>query len=262
MLTGKRLLITGAATGIGRGVAIRAAHKGAAAITIADRDEAGAQAVADEVRALGASACVVHVDLRDPDGIVSMVEASVAHAGGLDVLVNNAGIIESSLTSHLSIEELPDDVWDTVMDINVRAVFRCIKAAVPHLRKSDRDPNIINAGSVSGLTGFKKASAYCMSKGAVLQMTRAAAVDLSPQIRVNAYCPGTINTSMANAHAEASPDPAAALARLVSANLIPRRGTTEEMANLICFLASSEASFITGQAFTVDGGMLAWRGHQ
>jgi NAD(P)-dependent dehydrogenase (short-subunit alcohol dehydrogenase family) len=259
-LAGKVALVTGAGQGIGRAIAIELARQGAAAVAVADRSAQTAAETAELVTAAGARALAVTCDVRRREEIAAMVEETASGLGGLDVLVNNAGVIETALTDRTAIDELSEEAWDAVYEVNLRAVWLAIKLAAPHLRRSTRGPSIINAASVSGLTGFARAPAYCATKAGVIQLTRVAAIDLAPHIRCNCFCPGVIGTPMARAFIDGAEDPAARERGMVATQLLPRLGRPEEVAELACFLASDAAAFITGAAITVDGGAMAWHG--
>jgi hypothetical protein len=151
-MTKTRWLITGAAQGIGKAIALEAARKGAEHVCLADRDAGLARSVADEVRALGAEATVVEVDLRHAEQVEQMVQAAVETMIGLDTLVNNAGVIEGAVQPGATFESLSEATWDTVVDINLKAMWLAIKYAAPALRRSDRHPSVINAASVSGMS--------------------------------------------------------------------------------------------------------------
>jgi NAD(P)-dependent dehydrogenase (short-subunit alcohol dehydrogenase family) len=262
VVDGKRMLITGAGQGIGRAIALELAAGGAEAIAVADLSQSGAE---ETVRMISERrgedvAIAIACDLRDRDQIEATVERTVGELGGLEVLVNNAGLIESALTSERAVDTLAEDVWDAVYEVNLKAVWLTTKFAAPHLRRSDRGPSIVNAGSVSGLVGFAGAPIYCASKAAVVQLTRATAIDLAPDVRCNCYCPGLIDTPMAREFIETAPDPIAQEQAMVATQLIDRLGRPEEIARLVCYLASDDAAFITGAAITIDGGALAWHG--
>jgi NAD(P)-dependent dehydrogenase (short-subunit alcohol dehydrogenase family) len=259
-LEGKVGLVTGAGQGIGRAIAIEMACQGVAGVSIADRSAETAAETAELVRDAGAEAQAIVCDLRDRDQIESMVAQAVSAFDGLDVLVNNAGIIETALTDACTVDTLPEDVWDTVYEVNLKAVWLTTKFAALHLRRSARGPSIVNAASVSGLTGFESGPAYCTTKGGVIQLTRVTAVDLAPEVRCNCFCPGVIETPLSSAFIDGADDPTAFRAAMIAPQLIGRLGRPEEVAKLACYLASDDAAFITGSVFVVDGGALAWIG--
>ena len=260
-LEGKRVLVTGAGQGMGRAIAVEAARTGAESIVVSDLNAATGAETADLVAAAGARASFVHTDLRDADQVASMVDAAVQFAGGLDTLINNAGVIEALLTDGpTTTDQLDPEIWDQVMRVNVTAPWLAIRRAAPYLRASGRGPSVVNNASVSGITGYPGGPAYGASKGALVQLTKCAAVDLSPDVRVNAFCPGSIDTPMAQNFIQAAADPDAVIRFMSATHLIPRSGRAEEVAKLACFLASDDASFMTGGIYLVDGGSLAWRG--
>lgn len=258
-LDGKVGLVTGAGQGIGRAIAVEMAQQGAAAVAVADLHEATAAETAERVRAAGAEAEVIACDLRDRDQIEAMVARTAQRFDGLDVLVNNAGVIETSLTDDCAVDTLPEDVWDAVYEVNLKAVWLATKFAAPHLRRSTRGPAIVNTASVSGLTGFPLGPIYCTSKGGVIQLTKVTAIDLAP-VRCNCFCPGVIDTPLAQEFFDAAEDRDVMERALTAPQLVERLGRPEEIAKLACFLASDDAGFVTGASYVIDGGALAWRG--
>ncbi|CAM3273226.1 SDR family oxidoreductase [Nocardioides dubius] len=256
----KRVLVTGAAQGMGREIAVEMARRGAAFVSVADLSIEGAEETLALVEAAGGKGQVVGVDLSDSAQVRSMVETALRGGGGLDTLVNNAGVIDSAFApDDATVERLPEHVWDRVFDINVKAVYLATQAASAALRASTRGPSIVNAASVAGLTGYAT-PAYVASKGAVVQLTKATAIALSPEVRCNAFAPGSIETPMALERIASAPDPERQEWLMTGAHLIPRFGTPKEVADVVCFLASDEASFLTGVTLPVDGGLMAWRG--
>ena len=257
MLDGKIAVVTGAGQGLGRGIVCEMARRHAAGIAVVDRNRRTAEETADLARQLGAEVLVIECDLRDRHQVEAMVGSAAECFGGLDVLVNNAGIIETTMTRQTAVDTLPEEVWDAVYETNLRATWLATKYAAPHLRRSVRGPNIVNACSVAGLTGFPHAPAYCATKGAIEQLTKATALDLGPYVRCNAYAPGAIATPMATGHVEHAADPAAAVRELTAPQIIRRLGLPEEVGKLVCFLASDDAAFLTGAVYPIDGGFLA-----
>jgi NAD(P)-dependent dehydrogenase (short-subunit alcohol dehydrogenase family) len=259
-LEGKRVIVTGAAQGMGRAIAVQCALQGAEAVTVTDRQVDGAAETAALVEQAGARALAVEADLTDAEQISRLVEQSVAFAGGLDTLVNNAGVIDSAFIQPAGFDTLDEATWDIVMDVNVKAVWLATRAAAPHLGSSGRGPSIVNSASVAGVHGTVSAIAYGASKAAVIQLTKSCAVALGPHVRVNAYLPGSIDTPMAQGHLVSGADRRRTELRMTGTQVIPRFGTAEEVAQVACFLASDAASFVTGGIYAVDGGTLAWRG--
>ena len=259
-LADKRILITGAGQGMGHAIALGMAAAGAEAIVVTDVNEANGLAIATAVQDTGVKATFIKADLRSGAEIQPLIDGAVAFMGGLDCVVNNAGVIDSQIADDATIEGLDEATWDLVMDVNLKAIWLMTKYAAPHLRASGRGATIINSASVSGMNGTKAGVAYGASKAGVIQFTKSSALFLAPNVRVNCYLPGTIETPMSLGHIEASPDREDTVRRMTGAHLLPRMGKSSEVADLVCLLASDQSSFITGVAIPIDGGMLAWRG--
>jgi NAD(P)-dependent dehydrogenase (short-subunit alcohol dehydrogenase family) len=258
VLQGKVCVVTGSGGGIGRATAVEMGRQGAR-VVVTDVDDAGGAETVSLVQEAGAEASYIHCDVRSEDEISALVAHAVERFGGLDVLHNNAGVHETDFASNPTVDTLSLDVWTKVYEINLRGVWLATKHAAPHLKASERGPAIVNAASIGGLLGYPMASAYCSTKGAVIQLTRATAIDLAP-VRCNCYSPGSIDTPMVQKYVDSAEDEDAAVRGLTGSHLIPRLGEPEEVAKLVCFLASDDAGFITGSAFTIDGGSTAWRG--
>jgi len=247
LLTGKSAVVTGASSGIGRQTALAFAREGGAVLGVG-RDIVALEEVADEIISKGGRVRILGIDVTGADAPTKIVQAAVEGFGGLDVLVNAAGIIASG-----SIESTSDELWDTMLDINVRAPFRLIREAAPHL--AARKGAVVNVSSVTGLRSFPGLVAYCASKSAVDQLTRCAALDLAPKgVRVNAVNPGVVVTNLHRRSGMKEEQYAAFLERSRETHPLGRPGRPEEIAELILFLASDRSGWITGETIAVDGG--------
>jgi NAD(P)-dependent dehydrogenase (short-subunit alcohol dehydrogenase family) len=258
-LQDKVFVITGAGGGIGRETAVEAARRGARIVVADIKDDGGGETVS-LVEDAGGEAIYVHTDVRDEQAIIDLMAAAADRFGGIDVLHNNAGVQESDFTSEAAVDTLSNDVWDLVYEVNLRAVWWGTKHAAPYLRASTRGPAIVNASSTGGLLGYPMCPAYNATKGAVITLTKATAIDLGPHVRCNCYCPAAVDTPMVQKYFAAAEDEEALRSALVGSHLIPRLGEPSDIARLVCFLASDESSWMTGSAVTIDGGSMAWRG--
>ena len=250
-LAGKRALITGGASGIGRATALLFVREGAA-VSIVDLDEAGGQAVAHKIADEGGRAIFVRCDVSQAADCQRAVQQTVDELGGLDILFNNAGVIRRA-----SVLETSEEEWDRVMAVNVKAVFLLSKCAIPVMAQAGGGV-IINTASGWGLVGGRKAAAYCASKGAVVLLTKAMALDHGDQnIRVNCLCPGDTDTPMLRYEAQQLGESDKRFLAEAAERPLRRIGKPEDIAQAALYLASDASSFVTGTALVVDGGGLA-----
>lgn len=238
-------IVTGAGRDIGRACALRLAAEGANVALSYHSSSDGAESAVAEITKAGGKAIAVQADLNKPAHVDSLVKQTVdAFGGGVEILVNNTG----GLVARKTIPEMTLEHWNNVMSLNTTSTFLMIKACLPHMKSG----SIINLASQAGRDGGGPGSiAYAASKGAVMTMTRGLAKELGPDIRVNALCPGMIDTDFHNIFTKPE-------VRTHVANVSPvkREGTPEDIANLVYFLASDQSAFITGTNYDINGGMV------
>ncbi|MET0977049.1 MAG: SDR family oxidoreductase [Leifsonia sp.] len=250
-LADKKAIVTGGAGGIGRATAIALAAEGAS-VAVVDLQADAAEAIAAEIRDAGGEAIAIVADVSDEHDIERVVATTVEAFGGVDVVFNNAGIIRRTTAVETSVEE-----WDRVFGVNVRSIFLMCKHVVPIMAASGGG-SIVNTGSGWGLKGGGRAISYCASKGAVVNMTRALAIDHGPQgIRVNSVNPGDVNTGMLRDEARQLSQDADAFLAEAADRPLQRMGEPREIAAAVVWLASDESSYVTGSALVVDGGGIA-----
>jgi NAD(P)-dependent dehydrogenase (short-subunit alcohol dehydrogenase family) len=245
---GEACVVTGAGSGIGRAIAVRLAEEGGL-VLCADIDGSAAE---DTASAIGGSASAVSTDVSDPRQVEAMIDRCAELHGRVDVLVNNAGVNIPGV-----LHEVPDDVIDRTLAVNVKGAIYGCRAAIPHML-SVGGGSIVNISSVNGIVSEPFLSVYSASKGAVVMLTKGVALDYAKQgIRCNAICPGWVDTPINYAHAEMLGGLQHVYDTIDSFQPIGRPGRPEEIANVALFLASDEASFMTGSIVSADGGMTA-----
>jgi NAD(P)-dependent dehydrogenase (short-subunit alcohol dehydrogenase family) len=250
-LSGKVALVTGGASGIGRVTALLLASEGAA-VAVMDLDGAGAEEVAREIRSGGGRALALAGDVSCAADCQRAVARTVDELGRLDILFNNAGIIRRADVLGTSEEE-----WDRAMAVNVKSVFLMSKYAIPVMARAGGGA-IVNAGSGWGLVGGRNAASYCASKGAVVNLTRAMALDHGGQnVRVNCVCPGDTDTGMLRDEARQLGESEERFLAGAADRPLGRMGRPEEVAQAVLYLVSDASSFVTGTTLVVDGGGLA-----
>ncbi len=240
----KVVVVTGGAKGIG-GSSSRVFHEAGANVCILDIDEKG-QEFAEE---LGGKTLFIKCDVSKEDEVKKAFAIIVDEMGDIDVLVNNAGI-----QTYGTVTETTEEDWDRVININVKSAFLCSKYALPSMMKKDKGC-VVNVSSVQAFISQKNVAGYTTSKTAMIGLTRSIAVDYAPNIRCVAVCPGTTDTPMLKESFALSPDPDEVYQECVDMHLVKRIGTSDEVAEFIAYLASDKATFMTGQAFRIDGGL-------
>ncbi len=249
-LNGKVAIVTGGTSGMGRGIAELLAAEGAAVVVGGQNQQRSAEVVAG-IRARGGRAIFVAGDIAAVETNQRLADTAVDEFGSLHVVVPNAGILGLGGVLDGTLE-----TWRRTIDVNLNAVYYLIKLAAPAMLRSGGGAIVIN-GSIAAYKGFPNHPAYCASKGALVSLTRQLAIDLAPSIRINVLCTGQVDTPLLWDSARAFPDPKTAVQAVADRMPLKRLGTPEDIARAVLFLASDDASWITGSALTIDGGITA-----
>lgn len=249
-LNGKIAIVTGATDGIGLAIALAFAKEGAR-VALLGRDEEKGKAALAKVKEFG-DAFYFKADVSNSAQVKTAVEETIRRYGRVDVLVNNAAVVHAG-----TILTTTEETWDYLIDVNLKGVFLCCKHVIPHMQKQGGGA-IVNIGSINALMAMENEAAYDASKGGVLMLTKAIALDFAKsKIRANCICPGAVETAMLNASLNAATDPKKAREWTLQRHPVGRLGKPEEIASVAVFLASDDSSFMTGAAIPVDGGILA-----
>jgi 3-oxoacyl-[acyl-carrier protein] reductase len=245
-LKGKVAIVTGASSGIGKATAVALARNGAAVVVNYLNNERGAQEAVADIQAMRRNALLVRADVTRLGDVSQLVLSTLQSFGRLDILVNNAG----TLIERAPIEECSENLWDATMAVNVKSAFLCAQAVIPHLKRQQQG-RIINISSLAAETGGLGGSLhYAAAKGAMNSLTRGLAKELGQfNITVNAIAPGIISTPFHDRFTDAE-----SLQRAINATPLRRAGTPEEVAEMVVYLASDEAGFVTGEVLGMDGG--------
>ena len=250
-LEGKVAVITGAGAGIGRASALLFAREGAS-VVVADLDSGAGEETVAHIEREGGKALLVRVDVVESSEVERMIRTTVETFGRVDVLFNNAGVNFAA-----TVVDITDEIWSRSLDVNLKGVMLGCRHAIPEMLKSGGG-SIINTASMLGLVASPRQAPYAAAKGAVVMLTRQVAIDYAQRnIRVNCLCPSEVNTEMNRRFIKQSPDPRAELRRVLARVPMDRMAEPDEIAAAALFLASDDASYITGVALPVDGGLTA-----
>ena len=248
-LKGKTAIVTGATSGMGRAVACLFAREGAS-IVCGGRDPERGAAVIAEIRSAAGRAQFVPGDVGDPENAHQLVDEARRSFGGVDVAVACAGALGLGALS-----ELPIDTWKRTLSVNLDAVFYLLRETLPAMRERGSG-SVVVVASIAAFKGFPNHAAYCASKGALVALVRQVAIDYGPAVRVNALCPGPVDTPLIWDSAAAFPEPDKAVAAVAERTLMKRLGQPADVARAALFLASNDSAWMTGTALTLDGGIL------
>lgn len=245
LLDGRVAVVTGGSRGIGRGIALELAKQGATVVVNYNSSPDAAQAVVDQITENGGKALATQADVANLEQATALIKTATDTYGQLDILVNNAGVTRDNIIMMMS-----EDEWDTVLDTNLKSAWNCTKAASKAMMRK-KYGRIINITSVSGLAGQGGQSNYAASKAGMIGLTKSVAKELAPRnITVNAVAPGFIDTDMTAVLGDDL------LAKVLESIPLGRRGSVEDVAYAVAFLASQQAAYITGQTLSVDGGLV------
>jgi len=243
-------IVTGATSGMGRGIAERFAREGAA-VMVNGRDPGRGREVVDNIRDAGGAAEFVKADVSQYAENQRLIDATLAAFGRLDIIVPNAGMLGNGRVTDLSLE-----TWQQTLDTNLSAVFYLIKLAIPAMLEQGRGVILVN-GSIAAWKEFPGHPAYCASKAALVALVKQVALDYGPEIRANILCPGQVDTPLLWESCKAFPNPQEIVQQVVDEQLVMKRlGTVDDIANAALFLVSDDASWVTGAAMVIDGGRL------
>lgn len=241
----KTIVVTGGAKGIGAGC-VRVFHRENGRVVILDVDEEAGSKLSDN---LGDRALFIHCNISDEQQVSKAMEKAADHFGGIDVLVNNAGILH-----YATVTETSEEDWDSVMNVNLKGAFLCAKHAIPYIQKAGAGV-VVNMSSVQGFVVQEKVAAYVATKSALIGFTKSIAVDYAPNIRSVAICPGGVDTELNREAFQQSADPERARQETIDIHLVKRMANPEEIGEMVAFVASDKGSFITGQTIRIDGGI-------
>jgi NAD(P)-dependent dehydrogenase (short-subunit alcohol dehydrogenase family) len=246
-LKDRSVVITGSGSGIGRACAIEFSKAGAE-VVVADIDLDAAKVTVSQINGSGGKAIACKVDVSDPDSVAALVDTTIKNFSKINALVNNAAIQVNKTIEDTTFEE-----WNRQMSVNVGGVFLCSKLFLPHLKKSKG--SIVNMSSVNGFFVEPSCAGYCATKSAIIGLTKAIAIDHGHEgVRANCICPGYIDAGLAEGYFQSQPNPSQARQDAGKLHALWRIGKPEEVAQVAIFLASDDASFVTGSSYVVDGG--------